>query len=72
MSVDLADLPLIERPRSPDTIAVLRASCQACELWDRRESGCRTFRACERRSKTESLWRVGECPRDKWPRKRGE
>lgn len=45
-----------------------RAICEACDQWDPKALGCRFTRACERRERTESLWRIGECRIGKWKR----
>lgn len=48
--------------RSQEIIERLRRICSGCNLWNPVDCGCEKLRKCERKTATESLWRLGICP----------
>ena len=52
--------------RSDEEIARIAAICRKCEHWDPQAPGCALMKRCERKDRTESLWRLGNCRLGRW------
>lgn len=52
--------------RSDEEIARIAAICHKCEHWDLQAPGCAFAKRCERRGRTESMWRLGSCRIGRW------